>query len=422
MLAVDARAVCCHSCHKSGVTARFREAPLKVLVFSTLYPNAAQPNFGIFVENAVRRVADAGVETRVIAPNGVPPWPLSRHPRYAAVAALPRQETWRGLAVERPRFPLLPALGWRLNPRLIARAGAAALRRLMDEGFVPDVIDAQFFYPCGVAAVAVARQFDLPVTLKARGSDIAFWGRRPAARRAMLEAARQVDSLTAVSAALRAEMVALGMAAQDIAVHYTAVDLERFAAGDRAAARASHGFTRPTILSVGSLTDVKDHALLIRAVALVPDADLAIAGHGPLRASLEQLAASLGLGERVRFLGNIAHDALPALYQAADVFALTSKREGLANVWLESLACGTPLVITPVGGAREVVDRPEAGRVVEERTPEAVAAALRAVLAAPLPREAVRACAERFTWQRHVETKLDILRETIARHRRRAAG
>lgn len=394
------------------------EARVKVLVFSTLYPNAAQPNFGIFVENAVRRVADAGARTRVIAPNGVPPWPLSHHPRYAAANRLPLREDWRGLDVLRPRFPLLPSVGWRLNPALIVRAGSAALRQLMAEGFVPDVIDAQFFYPCGVAAVEIARRFGLPVTVKARGSDIALWGRRPAARRMMLEAAARADSLTAVSAALRAEMAALGMPAERIEVHYTAVDLDRFAAGDRAAARTQHGFTRPTVLSVGSLTEVKDHALLIRAMAHVPEADLVIAGQGPLREALEQLAASLGLGGRVRFLGGVAHDALPALYQAANVFALTSQREGLANVWLESLACGTPLVITPAGGAREVVDRPEAGRVVEPRTPEAVAAALRELLAAPPPRDAVRACAGRFTWQRHVETKLAILERTIARHSR----
>lgn len=397
---------------------------MKVLVFSTLYPSRAQPNFGIFVENLVRRTAENGVETRVIAPNGVPPWPLALHSRYRAVSRLPEREEWRGLDVLRPRFPLLPSVGWRLNPALVARAGAKALRQLMNEGFVPDVIDAQFFYPCGVAAVRLARQFNLPVTLKARGSDIAFWGQRPLARRRMLEAAARADTVTAVSAALRGEMASLGMEASAITVHYTGVDLSRFRpaspkSGEREAARREYGFTRPTVLSVGSLTGVKDHALLIRAMRQVEGADLAIAGHGPLRGALEQLAADLGLSERVRFLGNISHDALPDLYRAADVFALTSQREGLANVWLESLASGTPLVITPVGGAREVVDRPEAGRLVESRTPEAVAAALKAVLSAPPAPEAVRRAAERFSLERNVAHKQEILAETVARFRQR---
>lgn len=395
---------------------------MKALVFSTLYPNRAQPNFGIFVENLTRRVTDAGIETKVIAPNGVPPWPLSLHRRYKELAALPEREDWRGFDVLRPRFPLLPSVGWRLNPGLIARAGAKALQQLMNEGFVPDIIDAQFFYPCGVAAVQLGRQFNLPVTIKARGSDIALWGQRPLARRRMLEAARCADTITAVSASLKGEMVSLGMPAAEITVHYTGVNLARFSPGSdgaREEARREYAFDRPTVLSVGSLTEVKDHALLIRAMKQVEGADLAIAGHGPLRTSLEQLAAELGIKNRVRFLGNVPHDALPDLYRAADVFALTSQREGLANVWLESMASGTPLVITAVGGAREVVDRPEAGRLVETRTPEAVAAALKDVLASRPAPEAVRAAAERFSLERNVSHKKEILAETIARFRQR---
>lgn len=392
---------------------------MKALVFSTLYPNRAQPNFGIFVENLTRQVAEAGVETKVIAPNGVPPWPLSLHPRYRALAALPEREDWRGLDVLRPRFPLLPSVGWRLNPALILRAGAKALQQLKNEGFVPDVIDAQFFYPCGVAAVQLARQFNLPVTIKARGSDIALWGQRPLARQRMLEAARNADTVTAVSASLKGEMASLGMAADEIIVHYTGVNLSRFSPGAREEARREYAFTRPTVLSVGSLTEVKDHALLIRAMKQVEGTDLAIAGHGPLRSSLEQLAADLGIADRVRFLGNVSHDALPDLYRAADVFALTSQREGLANVWLESLASGTPLVITPVGGAREVVDRPEAGRLVETRTPEAVAAALKDVLANRPAPEAVRLAAERFSLERNVSHKQEILAETVEKFRQR---
>ena len=395
---------------------------MKALVFSTLYPNRAQPNFGIFVENLTRQAAEAGVETIVVAPNGVPPWPLSLHPRYRALAALPEREDWRGLDVLRPRFPLIPSAGWRLNPALIARAGAKALQQLKAEGFVPDVIDAQFFYPCGVAAVELARRFNLPVTIKARGSDIAFWGQRPLARQRMLDAARNADTVTAVSAALRDEMASLGMPADKIIVHYTGVNLSRFSPGtpsDREEARREYAFTRPTVVSVGSLTEVKDHALLIRAMQQVEGADLAIAGHGPLRSELEQLATELGLADRVRFLGNISHDALPDLYRAADVFALTSQREGLANVWLESLASGTPLVITPVGGAREVVDRPEAGRLIEARTPEAVAAALRDALANRAAPEAVRLAAERFSLERNVAHKQEILAQTVEQHQKR---
>ncbi|MFP5431861.1 MAG: glycosyltransferase, partial [Alphaproteobacteria bacterium] len=85
------------------------------------------------------------------------------------------------------------------------------------------------------------------------------------------------------------------------------------------------------------------------------------------------------------------------IFAAADVMALPSASEGLANAWVESLACGTPIVISDVGGARELLDRPEAGQIVE-RDPQAIAAAIRTILDDPPPPEKVREAALRFTW------------------------
>lgn len=397
---------------------------MNLLVFSTLYPNVSQPNFGIFVENSVRHVAASGIATTVVAPNGVPPWPLDRLARYRALADLPDAETWRGLDVRRPRFQLLPAIGWRFNPAAIVRAARPVLHRLRAEGFAFDAIDAQFFYPCGVAAVQLAREFNVPVTIKARGSDIALWGQRPAARRAILWAAGRAQGIMAVSNRLKGEIEAMGVPDEKIEVHYTAVDLDNFAPGDRQAARAALSrelglalpADRPLIASVGSLTPVKDFPLLLNALTRVPTAELLIAGHGPERAALEQLVATLEIGPRVRFLGGVAHDRLPLLYRAADLFALASQREGLANVWIEALASGTPVVTTDVGGAREVIDRPDAGRVVATRTPDALAAAISDLLAAAPDPRAVRGSAERFSWARHVAAKRTHLERLVAGH------
>ena len=106
------------------------------------------------------------------------------------------------------------------------------------------------------------------------------------------------------------------------------------------------------------------------ALAAVGDRGFALAGSGEDEAKLRALAASLGLAERVHFLGAVNHTQLPQLLAAADAMVLPSSSEGLANAWIEALACGTPLVITDCGGAREVVRNASAGRIVE-RTPEA---------------------------------------------------
>jgi glycosyltransferase involved in cell wall biosynthesis len=175
-------------------------------------------------------------------------------------------------------------------------------------------------------------------------------------------------------------------------VHHTGVDLEAFRPAERQAS------AKPLVVSVGALIARKGHDLTIRAVATLPEVTLRIAGEGPERARLEQLIAALGIADRVQLLGSVPHADLPPLLAAADVLALPSSSEGLANAWVEALASGTPVVTCDVGGARECVDRPEAGRIVA-RTPEAIAAAIADLLANPPDRSAVRAAAERFTWQ-----------------------
>jgi len=371
---------------------------LRVLTLASLFPSAVRPTFGVFVERqTLGLAAHPEVALRVVSPIGLPPAPLDRHPHYRAQAALPTRETWKGLEVERPRFAVIPRIGERFAAVLMARALLPALRRIRTE-FPFDVIDAEFFWPDGPAAVRLGRALGVPVSIKARGSDIHQRKRQPGVRAEILAAGRAANGLLAVSAALKADMVALGMPAERIRVHYTGVDMERFRpAADRAAAKTALGVAGPLLISVGALIALKGHDLLLDAIKAVPEATLLIAGEGPHRPVLEARIAAEGLGGRVRLLGSQPHEAMPALIAAADVMVLASAAEGLANAWVESLASGTPIVIPDVGGAREVVDRPEAGRLVA-RDPAAIARAVRDLLAAPPPPAMVRAAAERFSW------------------------
>src|SRR5690606_34938940 len=121
-------------------------------------------------------------------------------------------------------------------------------------------------------------------------------------------------------------------------------------------------------------------------------------GTGPDHATLATLVRDSGMDGRVHFLGSLDHERLPVVLSAADAMVLPSASEGLANAWVEALACGCPIVITEAGGARELVTRPEAGRIVP-READAIAAAVRALLASPPARETVAACVERFSWE-----------------------
>jgi glycosyltransferase involved in cell wall biosynthesis len=244
----------------------------------------------------------------------------------------------------------------------------------------------------------LGRAFDVPVSIKARGADIHGWGSVGPTRRQVVDAGRGADGLLCVSAAMKADMVALGMPADRIAVHYTGVDHARFFVRDRAAAKMALGVAGPVLVGVGALIGRKGHDLAIAALAEIPEAVLVLIGAGPERVALEALAVRIGVSDRVRFLGSIDQDRIADWLAAADAMVLMSASEGLANAWVEALACGTPIVIADVGGAREVLGRADAGRLVA-REPGAVAAAVREVLAAAPDREIVAAAAARFDWE-----------------------
>ncbi len=375
--------------------------PLRVLSLATLFPDAARPNFGLFVGQSLRALAaQPGVEVTVVAPRGMPPWPLSLHPRYRALRALPQQDDWQGLRVHRPRFTLIPGRAAR-NPVAIARAVLPLARRLhADAPFA--VIDAQFFYPDGPAAMHLVGALGLPFSVKARGADISHFGHDPATALQVSEAAAKAAGLLAVSAAMRDDMAALGIDPTKVTVHYTGIDTARFCPGDRAAARAALGLgDGPLIASVGALIPRKGQALVIQALPELAGVTYALAGDGSSEGDYRALATRLGVAERVRFLGPVANAELPQLYRAADAIVMPSVSEGLANAWVEALACGTPIVISDAGGAAELVTSKAAGRIVT-RTPAAIVAAVRDLLATPHDAVAVSATlGDRFSWERN---------------------
>lgn len=383
---------------------------VRVLTLSTLYPNKARPGFGVFVEGQTIRLARRGdVDLRVVAPVGLPPFPINRLHRYAPLRALPLTEEWKGVPTHRPRFPLLPAVGWRFNASLVELAVRRALRCLKAEGFVPDVIDAEFFFPDGVAAARLGRQLGIPVSIKARGTDIHYWAAKPQLKAMILNSASAAGGLLAVSEALRQDMIGIGMPAENIRVHYTGVDLDRFLPADRRAAKAHFGITGPLVVSIGNLVQLKGHDIVAAAVAQLPNVTLLIAGRGEEEARLRQQIAALGTGDRIRLLGAVPHEDVPKLLAAADVMALASEREGLANAWVEALACGTPVVAPDIGSAREVIDRPAAGLIVAERNADAFAEAIASLLAIAPDPMAVRGTAERFGWAANTQALYDHL-------------
>lgn len=373
---------------------------LRVLSLSTLYPNDETPNFGVFVERQMQAVMKRGdVDLTMVNPLGIPPFPLSRHPRYRALTTLPAEELRGGVPVLRPRFRLVPGIGARFNPAAEVKAVLPLARRLhAAQPF--DVIDAQFFYPDGPAAVRIGRTLGLPVSIKARGADIHHWGKDPATVRQVLEAGQAADGLLAVAQGLADDMVELGMQRERITIHRTGLNADLFRPYDRKMCRDQLGLPRdvPVLATVGALIPRKGQGFAIDALAQLPDAILVLAGKGEDENALKSQAERLGVAARVRFLGAVPHGELPVLLNAADLFVLPSASEGLANAWVEALACGTPVVTTPIPGAQELITDPAWGRLVP-RDGTAIAAAVSELLADRPDPETVRAAVAEYSWE-----------------------
>jgi teichuronic acid biosynthesis glycosyltransferase TuaC len=390
---------------------------VRILVFSSLYPSATQPRHGIFTERRIRHLLlHSGAEIRVVAPVPWFPFKGEMFGEYGVWARSPTEDVRHGIPISYFRYPTIPRVGMSLQPFLMAGALAPKLQKCINGGFHFDVIDAYTLYPDGVAAALLARHFKVPLILTAYGSDVYLYPRFGVPRRLIQWAARHAGAISTVSQALADELAVLGVSKAKTHVIRNGVDRDLFRPPeDRAAVRARLALNGPTLLSVGTLKKLKGHELMLRALALVPDVALLLVGSGPEGSRLKRQASDLGIADRVRFLGQIDPNLMPAYYGAADALLHTSWSEGIPNVLLESIACGTPVIATNVGGVAEVVNVPDAGLLVATHQPEAVAHAIRTLVARPIDREVVCNHADRYSWGGTASAHFRMLQGVVAK-------
>lgn len=392
---------------------------MRIVTFTSLFPNPEMPQRGIFVENRLRHLLDhTEVQSRVISPIPQVPLGLVRSGDHARFARVPPSAERHGIPALYPRYMHIPKIGMWLQPFAMARAALPAFQALQAGGYDFDLIDAHYFYPDGVAAALLARRLHKPLVITARGTDLNLIPRHRLPRTLIRWAGRRADGIITVCQALKDEAISLGMDGDKTTVLRNGVDLSLFQpATDRPALRQRLGITGRTLLSVGYLIPRKGHDLVIGALRHLPDdIQLVIAGDGPEKDNLMALAAQQGVSDRVSFIGAVDQRTLAEYYAASDILVLASSREGWANVLLESMACGTPVVATRVWGTPEVVTTPQAGRLVAERAAPSIATEIRALMDNYPDRGQTRAFAERFGWQPTTDGQLALF-ERIVRGR-----
>ncbi len=372
---------------------------MRILLFTNLHPTPWHPGRAVFNANLVAGLRAAGHEVRVVVPVD---WREQRGSPRAAV----------------PEASFLP---W-FHPPLVRRdlwhhwmwlSLGGALRREA-RTFDPDIVIGGWVHPDGAVALRLARHLGCPGVVLAGGSDLLRLTRSPRRRAEIVRVLRSADAILTHGRHLREAALELEAPADRTVAFYRGVDHRRFTPGPALTARLRLGLSPDArlLLSVGNLVEVKGHDVLVEALGHEAlrglDWQWNHLGEGPARSSLLRQAEALGIADRIRLFGRVAHDALPDWYRAADLQVLPSRSEGVPNVLMEGLACGLPFIASAVGGVPEIAE--SASWCVPPEDPEALALAIRAALTdPPAVTRAAPSCEEGLT------TVMATLNDALAR-------
>jgi glycosyltransferase involved in cell wall biosynthesis len=390
-----------------------------LLVYSSLFPHQGQPNAGVFIRERMFRVAR---ELPMVVVVPVPWFPLQGllrkiRPHFRPVA--PRFEQQSGIDVYFPRYLCFPGMLKRLDGILMALGSYLTVRRLKQERKI-ELIDSHFAYPDGYAAVRLGRWFDLPVTITLRGTELRM-SQAPPLRKRMLQALQGAARVFSVADSLRQLVGRHGADTGKILVVGNGVDIDKFAATPRAEARQLFGLkeTDKVLVSVGGLVPRKGYHRVLEVLPDLikdfPDLKYLIVGgaspEGDYGQVLREQVSSLGLDEHVRFLGPKPSSELKFALSAADIFVLATENEGWANVFLEAMACGLPVVTTRVGGNAEVVVDDKLGCLVDFGDPAQLRDAISSALTTDWGKDYIVEYARSNAWDGRVETLVRSFRE-----------
>lgn len=381
-----------------------------IIVLTNLFPHSGAPTAGTFIRQRMFRVAKQLPMTVVVPVPWFPLQGLIRRfaPNFRPPA--PKAERQNGVRVLFPRFLSVPGMFRGLDSLSIALACLPLMRRLMR--VTPNcIIDSHFAFPCGHAGVLLGRWLGRPVTITMRGTEVSL-AADPPRRRRIVAALCCADRVFSVSDSLRRHAGSLGADVEKIRVVGNGVDLDCFYPENRGEARAKFGLPvdAPVLVSVGGLVERKGFHRVIECLPALlqrfPRLQYLVIGgpspEGDISAQLRQQVESLGLRNVVRFLGPLPAEELRWPLSAADAFVLATSNEGWANVFLEAMACGLPVVTTNVGGNAEVVTNADLGSIVPFGNSVALTQALDEALARKWDRDVIRAYAASNTWDRRV--------------------
>ncbi len=371
---------------------------MKVLVFTTLFPNKEMPNHAAFIRERVRHMAKL-CDITVVAP--VPYFPrLKLNSKWYRFSQIPLEEEIDGVKVYHPRYLVIPGFFRCLYGYFIYLGTHQLVKRLYKKNKY-DILEGHFIYPDCFAAVKIAKQLGVKVAINARGTDINWYPKFYLIRKQIKDILNSADIVISVSSDLKKQMIELGCDENKIAHIHNGVAKEVFFYMPKAGARKILKLSEDgkIILSVGLLIERKGFHLLIEALKLIEDNSISlyIIGDGEWKDKLTELIDKLGLNDRIHIVPTSSHERLRLWYTSADLFCLVSLREGVPNVIKEALACGTPVLSMNKWGLKEFVGESN-GCLIESYKPADIARNIQGALTKQWDHEAIVKSVERFDW------------------------
>jgi teichuronic acid biosynthesis glycosyltransferase TuaC len=390
--------------------------PKRIIAYSSLFPSAESPNAGVFIKERLVRLSKR-LPVCVVAPVAWSPFDWIIRLKRPDFRPRPKAfEVMEGVEVFRPKFLSFPGVLKGLDGVFMAFGTRRLLGKLVTRG--NSIIDAHFLYPDGYAATANAKALKQKSVITLRGSkDSSLMGTE--LEKHLRSAALRADHLISVSRALVDDVaVKLVGDALKVTLVGNGVDLKKFSRKETDVARQRLGLEQDSklLLSVGNVVPLKGFHRLVECMPELlrwnPKLILLIVGHVPAQGSnMPELRAqikSLNLSNHVRFIGRQTQEELAWYYSAADLFVLATQYEGWANVFLEAMACGLPVVTTRVGGNAEVLDNEGLGTLVEFWDAEKFTDAIKTALSRNWDLEHIINYAKASQWDQRIDQLLAI--------------
>lgn len=405
---------------------------IKILLFSNLFPNPAQPLRGNFVESLCKEMGKMA-EITVISPlpwfpntaliktlgNKINLLTMLSHDRLQ-YSEIPYFVQWNGFDVYYPRYPFIPVLSRPFHPTLVTLAVFGLVKKLVAEKDI-NIINAHWIYPDGISAVWSGKQINIPVVVTAHGCDLNHYSHYKLRRPQILWALKNSNKITTVSNALYERTTKeLGINKNKVVMIPNGVDTDRFHLRNRKEAKKQLGLNqnKKYLLFVGQFHEVKGLEYLIEAIAILKKRgslsfETILIGDGPQGYTIKQWLQEKGLTNDVLVLGQRPNNEISAWMNACDFFCLPSKREGMPCVILEALSCGLPVIASRVGGIPELVSE-DNGILVEPQNPHALADAIETAFKRKWDKPNISKQMEKFSWSRAAESYIEIFEQALS--------